>query len=63
MPLSPSRSGHADDLGGAESIEAVDECDADVDFGGLAVGLSRGDALAKGLEVESVKRHRFERTG
>ena len=27
---------HTDDLGGAEGIEAVDECDADVDFGGLS---------------------------
>ena len=51
MPLSPSGSGRADDLGGAEGIEAVDECDADVDFGGLAVGVSRGDALAEGLEA------------
>ena len=49
MPLSPSGSGHADDLGGAEGVEAVDECDADVDFGGLAVGVSCGDAFAEGL--------------
>ena len=51
MSLSPSGSGRADDLGGAEGIEAVDECDGDVDFGGLAVGVSRGDALAEGLEA------------
>jgi hypothetical protein len=31
---------HADDLGGAECFEAVDEGDADLDFGGLAVWLS-----------------------
>ena len=28
--------------------------DADVDFGGLVVGVSCGDALAEGLEVEQV---------
>lgn len=32
-------SGHALDLGGAEGVEAVHECDADVDLGGLAVGV------------------------
>ena len=36
-PLSPLRSGHALDLGGAEGVEAVHEGNADVDFGGLAV--------------------------
>ena len=51
MPLSPSGSGHAQDLGGAERIEAVQECNADVDFGGLAVGVSCDDALAEGLEA------------
>ena len=40
VPLSPAASGHAFDLGGAEFVEAVHECDADVDFGGLAVGVS-----------------------
>ena len=47
MPLFPLRSGHTDDLGGAEGGEAVHDGDADVDFGGLAVGVSRGDALPK----------------
>ncbi len=30
------RSSHADDLGGAERVEAVDEGDADVDFSRLS---------------------------
>lgn len=38
LPLSPSGSGHADDLDGSEGIEAVDECDA-------AVGMVSGQAL------------------
>ena len=53
MPLSPLTLCQANDLGGAEGGaeggEAVHEGDADVDFGGLTVGVSRGDALAKGL--------------
>ena len=49
LPLSPSSSGHADDLGGAQDVEAVHEGDADVDFGGLAVGISCDDALSEGL--------------
>ena len=40
LPLSPLGSGDAFDLGGAECIEAVHECDADLDFCGLAVGVS-----------------------
>ena len=44
-------SGHAADLGGDERIEAVDEGDADLDFGSLAVWVSRGDAFAEGLEA------------
>lgn len=40
FPLSPVMSAHALDLGGAEGVEAVHEGDADVDFGGLAVGVS-----------------------
>ena len=36
-PLSPLGSGHAFDLGSAECIETVHECNADLDFGGLAV--------------------------
>ncbi len=43
--------GHSDDLSGAERIEAVDEGDADLDFGGLAVWVSRGDAFSEGLEA------------
>lgn len=39
------------DLGGAEGVEAVDEGDADLDFGGLAVGVSCRDAFAKGLQA------------
>jgi hypothetical protein len=42
-------SGHADDLSGLERIEAVDEGDADLDFGSLAVWVSRGDAFAECL--------------
>lgn len=30
---------------GAESIEAVHYCDTDIEFGGLAVGISLGDSL------------------
>ena len=51
MPLCPWGSGHADDLGGAEGVEAVHEGDTDVDFGGLAVWISCGDALTEGLEA------------
>lgn len=39
MPLSPLISCDADDLSGAECVEAVDEGDTDVDFGGLAIGV------------------------
>ena len=39
-------SGHADDLGCAECVEAVDEGDADLDFGGLAVRVSCRDSAA-----------------
>ena len=49
-PLSPLASGHANDFGGAECVEAVDEGNADLDFGGLAVGVSCGDAFTEGLE-------------
>ena len=34
-----------------------------MDLSVLAVGVPCGDALAEGLELEPVKRHRFERTG
>ena len=48
-------SGDANALGGAESVEAVHECDADLDFGGLAVRVSCGDAFAKGLEAPHLR--------
>jgi hypothetical protein len=48
-PYPADTSCHADDLGGNAGVEAVHEGDADVDFGGLAVGVSCGDAFAKGL--------------
>jgi hypothetical protein len=37
-------------------------CGAHLDFGGLAVWVSCGDAFTECLEVEQVERHRFERT-
>lgn len=48
-------SGDADDLGGTECVEAVDEGDADLDLGGLSVWVPRGDALAKGLETAHLR--------
>ena len=39
------------DLGGAEGREAVHECDTDLDFGSLAVGVSDGDALSEGFQA------------
>ena len=51
FPLSPLASCHANDLGGAEGVEAVDEGDADLDFGGLTVRVSCRDAFAKGLQA------------
>lgn len=51
LPTIPLTSGHANDLGCAECVEAVHEGDADVDFGGLAVGVSCGDAFAECLEA------------
>jgi hypothetical protein len=50
-PLSLLASYHANDFGGAECVEAVDEGNADLDFGGLAVGVSCGDAFTEGLEA------------
>jgi hypothetical protein len=44
-------SGHADDLGGAECIEAVEEGYADLDLSGLAFRVSCSDALAEGFEA------------
>ena len=40
FPFTPLTSCHALDLGGAECVEAVHECDADVDFGRLSVRVS-----------------------
>lgn len=51
MPLSPSTLGYTDDLSGAERIGTVDQGAADLDFGGLSVRVSCGDALAEGLEA------------
>lgn len=51
LPLTPLTSCHPNDLGGAEGVEAVHECDADVDFGGLAVGVAGSDASAEGLDA------------
>jgi hypothetical protein len=42
---------HANDFGGAECVEAIDEGNPDLDFGGLAVGVSCSDALTEGLEA------------
>ena len=49
------RSCNADDLGGAEGIEAVHQCDADLDSGGLPIRVSRGDASPKGLEAAHLR--------
>jgi len=46
---------HADDLGGAEGVEAVHEGDADVDFGGLSVGVSCHDTLAEGFQAAHLR--------
>ena len=40
-----------DDLGGAACVEAVDEGDADPDFGRLAVGVSSGDAFTESFQA------------
>jgi len=49
--ISPLSSIHADYLGRFDGREAVHECDADLDFGGLAVRVFCVDAFAKGLEA------------
>lgn len=36
-PFPQLRSTNTDDLGGAEGVEAVDQCDANMDFGGLSI--------------------------
>ena len=55
FPLSPLASWHANDLGGAEGVEAVDEGDADLDFGGLAVEVSYRYAFARGLQAPHLR--------
>ena len=47
MILSVSISNNVEVFGEAEGAVMVDESDIDVDFGGLAVGVSRGDAFAE----------------
>lgn len=49
--LSRRCSGHADNLGGAERVEAIDKGDPDVDLGGLAIGIPRSDALIESLQA------------
>ena len=44
-------SSDADDFGGAEHVEGVNSGNSDVDFGGLAVGVSGGDALTEGFQA------------
>ena len=60
QPLSPSASNRTNGLdsyeyGSDECIEAVDQRDAYLAFGGLAVGVSYSDAPAEGFEVEQVQ--------
>jgi len=52
--LSPLASAHTNDPGRSRGREAVHQCDADLDFGGLAVGVSRGNALAEGFETSQL---------
>lgn len=42
---------HTDGFGSAERVEAVDDGEANLDFCGLAVGLSGGVALTGGFEA------------
>ena len=44
-------SGDADDPGGAEGREAVHQCNAHLDLGGLAVGVSSGKAFFEGVQA------------
>ena len=57
MPVFRSGSGHADDLGGAECVEAIYKGDPDVDFGSLAIGIPRIDALTEGLQASHLGLH------
>ena len=54
-PLSLSSPARAHCFDGAEGREAVHRCDLDLDFGGLAVRVSCGDALAKNLQVSLLR--------
>ncbi len=51
VSLTPLPPWHVDDIGCAEGVEAVHEFDADGYSGGLAVRVSRHDALAEGLAL------------
>lgn len=55
VPLTPSSSGHALDLGSVECIEAVQEGNVDVDFSGLSVLISRGEPLAERLAAAHLR--------
>lgn len=48
-------SDRADDIGGAEGAEAGHEGDTDADLGGPAVGASRDDARAEGLQAAHLR--------
>lgn len=49
--LTPVMSCHADDLGNTKCVETDHEGDVDVEFGGLAVRVSRHNEFAKGLQT------------
>lgn len=49
MSFTPLMSCHANDVGGAECVEADHECDADLDLGDLSVGVAGDDAFAEGF--------------
>ena len=55
----PPSSGVAFDLGVAECVEAVHECDADVDFGRLSIRGSRGDPFIERLRQRIFAAIRF----
>lgn len=48
-------SGHTDDFGGPMGREAVYWSDADLDLGGLVVGVFCGNAFSECLEVVSLR--------
>lgn len=54
MSLSRSGSGHADDVSGAERVEAIYKRGPDVDFGGLSIVNPRGDALTEGFQASAL---------